>query len=169
VSRATVRAAIVSTFTGITGLTAVYASEKKVTNGDEWYAAIGDRSGMLAFVFIEHEVEARRSLAGPSAGYKKISYDVALVCQFRHNGESTADGVDAGIQAIQDYDATIENLKAHVRLDRTLGGAVFQIGEGDTLSGDDIEITSDLPVTDADGLIHIWAAVKFRVIEFTSP
>lgn len=171
-SRATVRTAMVSRFggAGIVGLTGVFKAQKKTTSGDEFFAVAGDRSGCLAFVFIESEKESRRSVAGTSVGYKKISYEVALVLQFRHSGETEATSTeDAAWEAIDDFDTLVEGIKHFIRTDRTLGGAVFQIGEGDTKDGDDIEIQSDMPTLDNNGMVHIWAAVRFHVIEWTDP
>lgn len=161
---------MVSSFTGVAGITRVLPTQAKVVNGDDFYANPGDRSGCVAFVFIEHEVEARKSFAGDNPGYKKISSDVALVLMFRHSGESNdSTTLDATDEAIGDYDDLIEAIKEHIRTNRTLGGAVFQIGEGDTKQGDDVVIDSDLPVQDNEGLISIWGSVRFKVIEFTDP
>lgn len=167
-SRATLRRAIVSTFGGgaVDGLTDVYPSEKKFTSGDEWYRAVGDSSGALGFVFIEREREARRTFAADVGGWKKISYEVGLVLRYRHNGNDAVDEKDAGLVVIDEWDALLENVKWRCRDHRTMANAVFQIGEGDTISGDDIEILSDLPMTDKEGYIHVWGVVRFKVIEW---
>lgn len=161
-SRATVRAALTSGFAAVSGLTTVTSSEKKFQSANEFYSAVGNHSGAVAFVFIERELESRRALGG----WKKLSYDVGLVCKYRHNGIDPTDTYDAGIQAMDEWDTTLENIKVYTRAHRTMNGGVWQIGEGDTLHGDDIEIQSDLPVTDKDGFIHIWSVVRFKVIDW---
>jgi hypothetical protein len=166
VTRANVRQAVAAGFAAVQGLSTVDTSQKKLVPASAFFKTDGDHSGTYAFVFIEREYEKRRTVG---QGYKEIVYDVGLVCQYRHNGMDPSDTEDAGVQAMDEWDATVENVKQYVRAHPTFNGSVWLAGEGEIKQGDDIEIVSDLPITDDDGYIHIWSVVRFKVIEWVQP
>lgn len=154
-SRASLRAAVVTHFTGVAGLTNLYRSQPKTIPAAAW----GTPSGSVAFPYIESESEKRQSFGGDTGGRKRILYTVGLVVRFR----STSDGETA----MDQFDALIEALKIRLRTDRTLGSAVFSAGEGDTQGDDDIDVISDLPQTEAN-VIHIWSVMRFQVVEWVT-
>lgn len=165
-SRATMRAGVAAFFNtpAIAGLTTVYTSQPKSMS--QFAKNDGDRSGMLAYVFIEAEREHRKAMGGATGGKKRIVYDVGLVCLFRHNGVDPSETADGAVQAMDDYDSTVELIKQRLRSDRTLGGVAFSAGEGAELMQDDIEIVSDLPTQVDGGALTIWSVVRFRTTEW---
>ena len=158
VSRATVRSAVASFLTppAVTGLNHVYTAPPKVAPGQDWSLALGKGSGAVAVIHIEHEHEERIAMGGATQGWKRVHYNVALLVRFRSVKPNPVD-------AMTDYDTLIDNIKAKLRSDHTLGqqsGVVFSAGEEDL----GITITSDMPVV-TNGETHIWTAVQFTVIE----
>jgi hypothetical protein len=82
----------------------------------------GARTGCQIVVWIPRHWEIREALGGPYSGMKRVGYDVELACYIRSRVPHAEDAQD-DVYALRD--ALVERL----RLDRTLGGAVFQAGE----------------------------------------
>lgn len=164
-SRAEVRIAVQNYLKppAVAGLNTVFRSEPKIVQGQEFFtgAAAGVGYGAVGIIHIEAEREERRSIGGAFSGKKRIDYDVALIVRFRSDLVSAEAAMDA-------YDALIENIKARLRANgRQLNSpsTIFQAGEGDTLGGSDIDVISDLPQKEGQ-VVHIWSAVRFKVIQW---
>lgn len=82
----------------------------------------GARTGCQMIVTIYRSHEFRVALGGATSGTKQRNFDVELGCFIRSRTPHAEDAQD-DVYALQD--AIVE----YIRLDRTLGGAVFQAGE----------------------------------------
>jgi hypothetical protein len=96
----------------------------KDDNHAEYFHGQGDgaRTGCQIVVHIPRNNERRIALGGEHNGMKQCTYEVQFLCYIRSRTPYAEDAQD-DVYALRD--ALVE----HLRLDRTLGGAVFQAGE----------------------------------------
>jgi hypothetical protein len=119
----------------------------------------GTRTGSVMVVTIYRSNEFRVSLGGAHGGMKQRNFEVELACFIRSRTEHAEDAQD-DVYALQD--AIVE----HIRLDRTLGGAVFQAGEHiDRAANDGISFDYGQPETKAE-LTKSFLSVTFSACEF---
>ncbi|WP_439947167.1 hypothetical protein [Streptomyces sp. BBFR109] len=120
----------------------------------------GARTGCQIIVFIPRHHEERIALGGAHSGMKQVTYEVQLLCYLRSRTAFAEDAQD-DVYALRD--ALVE----HMRLDRTLGGAVFQAGEHVAGGLDGIDFRYGQPETKA-GLTKSYLEVTFAAIEFVT-
>lgn len=123
--------------------------------------APGTRTGCQMVVTIYHSHEFRVAVGGATNGMKQRNFEVELACYIRSRTPHAEDAQD-DVYALQD--AIVER----IRLDRTLGGAVFQAGEhidGGGIEG--ITFTYGQPETKAE-LTKSFLAVGFSACEFVN-
>lgn len=120
----------------------------------------GARTGSRITVFIPHQVEFRETFGGATGGMKRVLYWVQLCCYLRSRTEHAEDAQD-------DMYALRDALDAYARLDRTLGGAVFQAGESIQGMGAAASISFEYgqPETRAE-LTKGFLLMKFGAVEF---
>ncbi len=161
-TRATVRAAVADFFSDppVEGLSKVHRSPPRMIGADEFYsgAPAGSVGGAVALVHIDRQSEYRRAFGGATSGVKQRSYLVLFFILARSS--------DADFEAANDsLDITLEAITSRLQGDRTLGGRVFQAGEGRTDHPvDDIEVTANLPRR-VSNQWHTWVTVRFWVVE----
>lgn len=157
-SRATVRQAVYDFFSSppVDGLTTIHRSPPRIVGGGEFFGP-GSDSGAVGLVHIADQEERRIAIDGAHGGVKERDYTVWVFVLFRSK-ESDFD------QATSDLDALLDNLVDRLQSDRTLGGQVFQAGEGREGTGTDIEISTNLPRRVGD-MYHTWTGLKFDVVE----
>lgn len=157
-SRQSVRHGIADYLTkaSIPGVGTVFASPPKIARSSDALvgAPPGTPSGSVVFVEVFAEDEKRAALGGPHGGNKDINHAVRLHLLFRSRQRKAEDAAD-------DHDTQLETLLAAIRADRTLGGCVFQAGEGAT----GIKVDSGLPQDIGSGSIIQWTAVDFDALE----
>jgi hypothetical protein len=120
----------------------------------------GSRTGCQIVVFIPRHSERRIALGGEHNGMKQITYEVTLNCYLRSNSPFAEDAQD-------DVYALRDEIVEHMRLDRTLGGAVFQAGEHNTDGMDGIDFRYGQPETKAE-MTKSFLEVTFAAIEFVN-
>jgi hypothetical protein len=120
----------------------------------------GTRTGSQIVVFIPRTSESRIALGGAHGGMKQVIYEVTLNCYIRSACAYAEDAQD-DVHALRD--ALIE----HMRLDRTLGGSVFQAGEHIDGGMDGIDVRFSQSETKAE-LTKSFLEVTFAAIEFVS-
>jgi len=125
-----------------------------------WGQPPGARTGCQIVVFIPHHYEFRKALGGEHGGMKQINYDVQLLCYVRSTTPYAEDAQD-------DVYALRRALVEHIRLDRTLGGAVFQAGEHVDGGMDGIDFKYGQPETKAE-LTKSFLQIDFGAVEFVS-
>lgn len=158
-SRATIRNAVVQYFTppAVTGLNALYTSFPKRIPGQDFRKGqpSGTWSGAVGVVVIVGETEERIAIGGATSGKKWVHYRVRLEV-FHHSIHTHSE------DAMADFDAVIDAIKAKLRADRYLASAptvVFEAGEK-YLDGDYGE-----PRTLQDGSTETWGSIEFEVSE----
>lgn len=158
-SRAAVRAAVAAWFASppIPKLNAVYGDPAKFVDQQRLFND-SSGSGAIGIVHIERQEERRIAIGGATSGVKQRTYDVGLQIIF----ESVK---PHGEDASADLDALLDAVVTRLQSDRTLGGAVFQAGEGDVTGTPDVEILSDLPRTVGGSTVQIWNVVRFKAVE----
>jgi hypothetical protein len=82
----------------------------------------GTRTGTRIVVYIPRQQEFREAFGGATGGMKRVLYSVQLCCYLRSHTPHAEEAQD-------DMYALRDALASYTRLDRTLGGAVFQAGE----------------------------------------
>lgn len=82
----------------------------------------GARTGCQIVATLYRQTEFRIALGGEHGGWKQRNFDIELSCFIRSRTPYAEDAQD-DVYALQDV------LVEWMRLDRTLGGAVFQAGE----------------------------------------
>lgn len=123
--------------------------------------AAGARSGSQMVVTIYRSNEFRVTLGGEHGGQKQRNFEVELGLFIRSRTPHAEDAQD-DVYALQD--AIVER----IRLDRTLGGAVFQAGEHiDRASNDGIVFAYGQPES-ANGLVKSYLSVIFSACEFVA-
>jgi hypothetical protein len=125
-----------------------------------WGQPPGTRTGCQIVVFIPRHSERRIALGGEHGGMKQVTYEVTVNAFIRSNCPYAEDAQD-DVHALRD--ALIE----HMRLDRTLGGAVFQAGEHADGGMDGIDVRYGQPETKAE-LTKSFLEITFAAIEFVS-
>jgi hypothetical protein len=120
----------------------------------------GSRTGCQIVVFIPRHHEARIALGGAHSGMKQITYEVTLNCYIRSRTPYAEDAQD-DVYALRD--ALVE----WMRLDRTLGGAVFQAGEHVDGGLDGIDFRYGQPETKAE-VTKSFLEMTFAAIEFVN-
>ncbi|WP_329330726.1 hypothetical protein OIU81_02815 [Streptomyces sp. NBC_01454] len=120
----------------------------------------GARTGCQIVVFIPRHHEERIALGGAHSGMKQITYEVQVLCYLR---SKTAYAEDAQDDVYALRDALVE----HMRLDRTLGGAVFQAGEHVDSGQAGIDFRYGQPETKAE-LTKSFLEMSFAAIEFVN-
>ncbi|MGE7437946.1 hypothetical protein [Kitasatospora sp. NPDC001175] len=121
----------------------------------------GARTGCQMVVTIYRSHEFRVAVGGAENGMKQRNFEVELGCFIRSRTPHAEDAQD-DVYALQD--AIVE----WIRVDRTLGGAVFQAGEHIDGGGNNgISIAYGQPETKAE-LTKSYLAVTFSACEFVN-
>jgi len=166
VSRATVRAAIVSYLenANITYLSQVFPFPAKFTKESEFFAGEdpGTQAGAILYVYFERESEKRIAMGGPHNGRKAVEYTVSLDCLFRSMKKKTQ---DAGA----DNEAFLDSLIDAIRAERNAGApeVIFQWGEGVFPGSADIDVTSYYPrqLNGGASESEVFSSVRVSVVE----
>lgn len=125
----------------------------------DYFFGMGDgaRTGCQIVVTIYRQAEFRIALGGEHGGQKQRNFDVELACYIRSRAQHAEDAQD-------DVYALGDALIAYMRLDRTLGGAVFQAGEHMRQGSGLIAIDYGQPETKAE-LTKSFMSVTFQACE----
>lgn len=157
-SRATVRSAVLNYFEPptVAGLNKLFSAHPKRIEGT-WFRfgqPAGTESGAVGVVHIVGEYEERIAIGGEHSGKKWVHYTVELQV-FLHSVHRHSE------DAMNDFDAVIDGVKAALRADRRLDDypVIFEAGEK-ALEGEYGE-----PRVLQDGSTEIWGAVRFEVSE----
>ena len=140
----------------IAGVGTVYSGFNRVTDEADFQAGLpqGSKNGALIQVALPGpDVEVREAMGGATDGWKKITYK-SLVRIF---GRSTEQHIEIA-QSV--FDDVVDAVKARIRADRTLGGLVFQAGEG--VYG--IQAEHMLPTVD-NGVIELYSQLTLQIVE----
>jgi hypothetical protein len=156
-SRAAIRSQLSSFLSAppITGLNQVFTSFPKQINFQTGSTA-GQKSRAAAVVFISSENESRIALGGATSGKKRLDYDV-IVQVFHHSTQRDSQ------DAMDDFDVTIDNIKARLRSDHRFGnpnGNIVWQGAEPSISVDYGE-----PSSSDRGVTETWASIRFVVTE----
>jgi len=139
----------------VDGINQVFTSFPKRINF-EVNSLPSQRSRCAAVVFIESERETRLALGGAHSGIKRVDYSIAIQL-FHHSMEN------AGENAMDDFDNTIDNLKARLRSDHqfgdTSGTLVWQAAEPV------IDASYGEPASINGNSIENWATIRFDVTQ----
>jgi len=157
-SRATVRAALVSYFTppAVTGLNTVYSSYPKriPATAFRYGQAAGTKTGTVGVIHIERSSEERIALGGITSGKKEITYTVGLDL-YCHSLQAHSE------DAMADFDVVVENVLNKIRADRQLAATNVIFRAGETL----LECDFGEPKVIRDGATEQWGVVRFEVVE----
>ncbi len=149
----------------VVGLERVEAAMPKILQGQELQAAATPGTGAACWVTIERDAQHRIAIGGALSGQKLRVYRVHLQLIFKSLiAQTDQAGADPGVLAMDAFDDLLDGLEARLLSDRTLGGSVWQAGEGDRLFGEDVAISTGTPATTPDA-IYIEGDVAFLVIE----
>lgn len=122
-------------------------------------AKAGQLSRAAAIVFFEGEDEERYALGGDHNGVKRLRYRTVIQI-FHHSLHNES------LDAMDDFDETIDQLKAWLRYDHrfgdTSGTIIWQAAE------EDISIEYGEPAKSNGGATETWAAVRFYVSEMVN-
>ena len=148
----------------VAGLNTVFVGPPRSVLNQDYFGGVSTKSGAIGFPYIEGQKDRRIAFTGgPSPNglqAKLVIYEVAFsirVTSYQAKGEA----------ALDDHDAIIDAFTTRLRSDRTLGGVMWQAGEGEMNMSEDIHIvTGPGPKTrKTDGPILIWSMVRFIAIE----
>ena len=139
----------------VDGINQVFTSFPKRINF-EVNALPSQRSRCAAVVFIESERETRLAVGGAHSGIKRVDYSIAIQL-FHHSTENN------GEDAMDDFDNTIDSLKARLRSDHqfgdTSGTLVWQAAEPV------IDASYGEPASINGNSIENWATIRFDVTQ----
>lgn len=163
--RATVRAALQSFLTGITGITTLYKDAPWEMTGDNWQTAT--IPGTPGFLHLDHSTESRIAMGGEHGGFKEVDYTVSLVLLYQYLIPSDLGGANKDVW-VDNLDALLDNVVNKIRSDRafgTNGSVIFEAGNQDQ----GIQISQDLPHWDqGGGKVRNWVRVEFKVTEIVA-
>lgn len=117
----------------------------------------GARTGSQIVVWIPRQSEQRFAMAGEHGGMKNVRYEVEMACYIRSRTPYAEDAQD-------DAYALRDALVAHMRADRTLGGACFEAGEAADGGQGSIDVDYGQPETKA-GLTKSFALMSYTALE----
>lgn len=139
----------------VPGVGTVYVGFNTETDQADMLAGLpaGTANGALIQIDITDDTEVREAMGGATDGWKRITYRTLV----RVFGRSIEEHVEI---ALTNFDDVLEAIKARIRADRTLGGAVFQAGEG--VYG--IQTQSAIPQIN-EGVIELYAQLTLNVVE----
>jgi len=155
--RAAVRQTLAEFITppNIDGINQVFTSFPKRINF-EVNSLPSDISRCAAVIFIESETENRLAIGGAHSGVKRINYSINIQL-FHHSKQRNAE------DAMNDFDAVIDNLKTRLRSDHqfgdTTGNLVWQGAEPV------ITISYGEPMASNGTTTETWASVRFEVTQ----
>ncbi len=159
----------------VTGIQTVARSAPRLISGGDFKLTGGRRSGTVAVVHINNEHEYPIDFNG-GGGYRMVEYQIGILLRFK--SMKLDPDTDLGVY-IDDYDATVEALKARIRSDPRLGTSVdtppyiFTAGMGGTsgpIGSPDLEMTSDLPrINKGTSTLWIWGRLDMRASETNVP
>ncbi len=151
----------------VLGLAVVLAAMPKLLQGQDMWTPDVAGSAAGAYVTLARDSQHRIAIGGASSGQKLRVYQATL--NIAHKTDSTGTdtgGIDPGVTAMDAYDDLVEAVIGRLLADRTLGGTVWQAGEGDRLFGEDIVIGPATPRQSAEaGTVWVFGAVTFTVID----
>jgi hypothetical protein len=149
-------------------LSTVFPHFPKFTPEPEMYSAYiaGIGTGVVIYLHIDGHSEARIAEGGTHSGRKFRSYAFEMRCYLKSTKPKTE-------EASADNDTFIDGLTAWIQADRNLGtapgttgyvpvGAVFQAGEGGQRGGEDLRVTSLIPVP-----IDLETTVMYSQVDIT--
>lgn len=156
----------------VAGLNTVYTAPHRWAPGQDFFnaAAPGLPSGAVAFPYVEQSHRQRISMQGAPAGGKFSYYTVALVIRFKSN--------EGQVELAQDdHDDILDAMVVRLEQDKQLGTGptfavpnpveqIFQAGEGDSPSGTDVHVMSDMPKLLQNGQVVIFSSIRFEVMEW---
>src|SRR6266545_7416451 len=109
----------------------------KILQGQKLQAAATPGTGAACWVTIERDAQHRIAIGGALSGQKLRVYRVHLQLIFKSLiAQTDQAGADPGVLAMDAFDDLLDGLEARLLSDRTLGGSVWQAGEGDRLFGE---------------------------------
>jgi len=155
--RAAVRAALASFIAppNIVGINQTFRSFPKLI---DWSVnALPGRDYLSAVcIHIESEDETRLAIGGSTNGIKRVDYDAAIQVFFHALFGEVEDAMD-------NFDVLIDNIKDLLRSDHQFGdpsgNLVWQGAEPS------IRVSYGVPEVDDDGVIDIWAVIRFPVTQ----
>ena len=113
-------------------------------------------SRSAAVIFIESERETRLAIGGAHSGIKRVDYTIVIQL-FHHSNERNAE------DAMDDFDITVDNLKARLRSDHqfgdTSGVLVWQAAEPV------IDVSYGEPTSNDGTSTETWASLRFDVTQ----
>ncbi len=113
-------------------------------------------SRAVAVVFFANERESRIAVGGAHSGWKRVDYTVVLQV-FHHSLHRNAD------DAIDDFDVTIDEIKARLRSDHNLGDStgtlIWQAAEPE------IQSSFGEPATTDEGAVEAFAELQFELAQ----
>lgn len=122
-----------------------------------WGQQPGARTGCQIVVYIPRSTETRFALGGATSGQKNVLYEVQLCCYIRSRTPHAEDAQD-DVYALRDA------LVDHLRLDRTLGSAVFEAGEHVDGGSGSIDFDYGQPETKAE-MTKSFLLMTFPAVE----
>ncbi len=150
----------------VPGLALVLAAMPKLIQGQELWTPEVPGSGAAAYVTLARDAQHRIAVGGASSGQKLRVYSARLVVAHKTALTGDAGGADVGVQAMDAYDDLIDAVVARLLADRTLGGAVWQSGEGAALFGEDVVVGQPQAVQSAEaGTVWVFGDVTWTVID----
>ena len=142
----------------VSGVATVFSGFNTNTDYADFGAGLpqGAKNGALIQVALPGpDTEVREAMGGATDGWKRITYRTMI----RVFGRSIEEHVEIA-QSV--FDDVIEAIKARIRQDRTLGGQVFQAGEGQF----GIQTEVMVPQTDETAGVHeLYAQLSLQVVE----
>jgi hypothetical protein len=113
-------------------------------------------SRCAAVIFIESERETRLGVGGAHSGIKKIDYTVVIQLFHHSMQRNTEDAMD-------DFDFTVDNLKARLRSDHEFGDpSGVLVWQGAEPS---IDVSYGEPISNDGSSTETWASVRFDVTQ----
>ncbi len=149
----------------VAGLALVLPAMPKLIQGQQMWTPDVQGTGAAAYVTLARDSQHRIAIGGATSGQKLRAYQARLVVASRT--DTTGDsGVDPGVQAMDAFDDLAEQIIGRILADRTLGGQVWQSGEGDRLFGEDIVISQPQAVQSGEaGSVWVFGDVTWTVID----
>lgn len=119
--------------------------------------------GAIGWPHLDQQSEKRLTFPAHT-GAKEITYKVGLLTIFQYRIPATLPDGAREDDWSKAHDGLLDALCARLRADQTLGGAVFQAGEGE--QEQQLTIKRDLPQING-GVLWAWTGIEFDATEMT--
>ncbi len=123
----------------------------------------GRAKGAVVYLHLAEQIEAREALGGPHGGQKRRVYTLGMMCLLRSMSTKVQ---ELGLANDEFLDSLTGAIQAQRTASTQPNSVVWQWGEGDAMSGEDIHVTASMPMMINSQIAQIYSQLEVKVLEW---